>query len=104
MKRLRHTLGCGLLAVAALGAGTRSVLADGSVVAWGYNYNGQCNVPPPNTGFTAVTAERAVAGPVGCATNGRGGGRLIPPPTLRTIRSIPPCLKKRNAQTAKKCT
>jgi alpha-tubulin suppressor-like RCC1 family protein len=28
--------------------------ADGSVVAWGYNYAGQCNVPPPNSNFVAV--------------------------------------------------
>jgi hypothetical protein len=28
--------------------------ADGSIVAWGYNVDGQCNVPGPNTGFVAV--------------------------------------------------
>ena len=27
---------------------------DGSIVAWGYNLNGQCNVPSPNSGFVAV--------------------------------------------------
>jgi hypothetical protein len=27
---------------------------DGSIRAWGYNANGQCNVPAPNTGFVAV--------------------------------------------------
>jgi hypothetical protein len=28
--------------------------ADGSIVAWGDNDAGQCNVPSPNTGFVAV--------------------------------------------------
>jgi hypothetical protein len=28
---------------------------DGSIVAWGYNYSGQCDVPEPNTGFVAVS-------------------------------------------------
>jgi alpha-tubulin suppressor-like RCC1 family protein len=30
--------------------------ADGSVVAWGRNDNGQTNVPSPNSGFIAVAA------------------------------------------------
>jgi hypothetical protein len=30
--------------------------ANGSVVAWGYNHDGQCNVPLPNTAFVAVAA------------------------------------------------
>jgi alpha-tubulin suppressor-like RCC1 family protein len=30
--------------------------ADGSIVAWGYNEYGQCNVPPPNSGFVAIAA------------------------------------------------
>ncbi len=29
---------------------------DGSIVAWGGNSSGQCDVPPPNTDFVAVTA------------------------------------------------
>ena len=29
---------------------------DGSIVAWGDNWYGQCNVPEPNTGFTAIAA------------------------------------------------
>ena len=28
--------------------------ADGSIVTWGHNYSGQCNVPSPNTGFVAL--------------------------------------------------
>ncbi|MHC4648736.1 MAG: hypothetical protein ACYTBJ_25040 [Planctomycetota bacterium] len=27
---------------------------DGSIVAWGANEWGQCNVPEPNTGFTTI--------------------------------------------------
>jgi hypothetical protein len=30
--------------------------ASGSIVAWGRNVEGQCNVPAPNTGFVAVAA------------------------------------------------
>ncbi|MDO8588100.1 MAG: hypothetical protein Q7T82_13825, partial [Armatimonadota bacterium] len=30
--------------------------SDGSIVAWGANISGQCNVPAPNSGFTAVAA------------------------------------------------
>jgi hypothetical protein len=28
--------------------------ADGSIVAWGSNDGGQCDVPEPNTGFVAI--------------------------------------------------
>jgi len=28
--------------------------ADGSIVAWGANWSGQCDVPAPNSGFVAV--------------------------------------------------
>jgi hypothetical protein len=28
--------------------------ADGSIIAWGRNDNGQCNVPSPNAGFMAM--------------------------------------------------
>jgi hypothetical protein len=30
--------------------------SDGSIVAWGYNWYGQCNVPSPNTDFVAIAA------------------------------------------------
>ncbi len=30
--------------------------ADGSVVGWGWNDNGQCNTPGPNSGFVAIAA------------------------------------------------
>ncbi|HOL78054.1 MAG TPA: hypothetical protein PKY35_13595, partial [Candidatus Hydrogenedentes bacterium] len=32
---------------------------DGSVVAWGRNNEGQCDVPSPNTGFVAIAAGYA---------------------------------------------
>jgi len=33
--------------------------SDGSIVAWGFNEDGQCNVPEPNETFVAVTAGGA---------------------------------------------
>ena len=30
--------------------------ADGTIVAWGWNDYGQCNIPEPNEGFVAVAA------------------------------------------------
>jgi hypothetical protein len=33
------------------------VYAAGEIVAWGDNLHGECNVPEPNTGFTAVSAD-----------------------------------------------
>jgi hypothetical protein len=30
--------------------------ADGSIVAWGNNWYGQCDPPAPNTGFVAIAA------------------------------------------------
>jgi len=30
--------------------------SDGSIVAWGRNNEGECDVPPPNTGFLAIVA------------------------------------------------
>jgi alpha-tubulin suppressor-like RCC1 family protein len=30
--------------------------SDGSIVAWGYNDDGQCNVPAPNSGFVGLAA------------------------------------------------
>jgi hypothetical protein len=33
------------------------VEADGSIVAWGFDYHGQCNVPGPDVGFVAVAAR-----------------------------------------------
>jgi len=32
---------------------------DGSIVAWGRNTFGQCNVPAPNTGFIAIAVGYA---------------------------------------------
>ncbi|MGB2988296.1 MAG: hypothetical protein WBE26_20695, partial [Phycisphaerae bacterium] len=32
--------------------------ADGSIVAWGWNLFGQCNVPAPNADFVAVAAGK----------------------------------------------
>src|SRR5512136_247400 len=43
-----------LVAVAGGGHHSLALKADGSVVAWGWNAYGQCNVPSPNSGFVAV--------------------------------------------------
>ena len=42
------------MAVAAGQYHSLGVKADGSIVAWGDNGYGQCNVPAPNSGFVAV--------------------------------------------------
>jgi hypothetical protein len=43
-----------LLAVAGGESHSLGLKGDGSIVAWGWNLAGQCNVPAPNTGFAAV--------------------------------------------------
>ncbi len=45
-----------LVAVAAGSGHSLGLKADGSIVAWGDNDYGQCNVPAPNTGFVGVAA------------------------------------------------
>ena len=47
-------LDSGLVAVAAGGSHSLGLKADGSIVAWGFNGLGLCDVPVPNTGFVAV--------------------------------------------------
>jgi alpha-tubulin suppressor-like RCC1 family protein len=44
----------GLVAVAGGGHRSLGLKADGSIVAWGWNNYGQCDVPAPNSGFIAV--------------------------------------------------
>jgi alpha-tubulin suppressor-like RCC1 family protein len=46
-----------LVAVAAGSSHGIGLKADGSMMAWGDNTSGQCNVPSPNTGFVAVAAR-----------------------------------------------
>ncbi|MCK5785870.1 MAG: hypothetical protein KAH54_04835 [Candidatus Sabulitectum sp.] len=46
----------GFVAVAGGGYHSLGLKADGSIVAWGDNTLGQCNVPEPDTGFVAVAA------------------------------------------------
>jgi alpha-tubulin suppressor-like RCC1 family protein len=48
----------GLVAVAGGGAHSLGLKADGSIVAWGYNDYGLCEVPVPNSGFVAIAAGR----------------------------------------------
>ncbi len=37
-------------------SGTGLAQWNGEIEGWGYNYHGQCDVPPPNNGFVAVAA------------------------------------------------
>ena len=55
MKRAIVTLVCGCV-LAGLLAPPTARAQDGSIVAWGRNEFGECNVPAPNTDFVAVAA------------------------------------------------
>ena len=46
----------GFAKVAAGGAHSLGLKQDGSIVAWGWNGDGQCNIPSPNSGFIAIAA------------------------------------------------
>ncbi|HSW44436.1 MAG TPA: thrombospondin type 3 repeat-containing protein, partial [Phycisphaerae bacterium] len=46
----------GFTAIAAGGYHNLALKPDSSIVAWGRNAEGQCNVPWPNTGFTDIAA------------------------------------------------
>jgi alpha-tubulin suppressor-like RCC1 family protein len=48
-----------MLVVSAVGAQTSQ---SGSIVGWGFNGHGECNPPPPNTNFVAVSASGANGG------------------------------------------
>ncbi len=55
MKRAIVKLVCGGVLAGLLAPATAWAQdGHGSIVAWGRNNHGQCNVPPPNTGFVAV--------------------------------------------------
>jgi hypothetical protein len=47
------------MAIAAGGAHSLGLRADGSIAAWGDNEYGQCNVPSPNSDFAAIAAGTA---------------------------------------------
>ena len=44
------------VAIAAGSSHSLGLKADGSIVAWGDNEYGQCDVPSPNSGFVAIAA------------------------------------------------
>jgi alpha-tubulin suppressor-like RCC1 family protein len=48
------SLNTGFTAITAGMGHSLGLKQDGSIVAWGYNGDGQCDVPEPNTGFTAI--------------------------------------------------
>ncbi|MCK4658874.1 MAG: thrombospondin type 3 repeat-containing protein [Phycisphaerae bacterium] len=49
---------CACLMVVLAGAGPGRARADGSIVAWGYNDCGQCNVPSPDADFVGIAGSR----------------------------------------------
>ncbi|MEA3409819.1 MAG: hypothetical protein U9Q95_05675, partial [Candidatus Eisenbacteria bacterium] len=57
MKKLLAVWGLVCLAALVLGIGVASGQSSGSVVAWGYNNQGQCDVPAPNADFVAVAGR-----------------------------------------------
>ena len=48
----------GLVAVAGGGSHSLGLKSDGTIVAWGRNHYGQCDVPAPNADFVAVAGGR----------------------------------------------
>lgn len=56
----RQVVGCdmsvGFVVVSAGSIHSLGLKADGSVVAWGFNGQGRCNIPYPNEGFVSVAA------------------------------------------------
>jgi hypothetical protein len=46
----------GFIGAAGGDAHSLGIKTNGSIVAWGYNTYGQCNVPSPNSGFTGAAA------------------------------------------------
>jgi hypothetical protein len=57
MKKLLAVWGLVCLAALVLGIGVASGQSTGSIVAWGYNGQGQCDVPAPNADFVAVAGR-----------------------------------------------
>src|SRR4030042_56148 len=62
MKNTKNPIVClavltfSLLFVSTVSAKIIYVDADASIVAWGYNDYGECNIPSPNAGFIAISA------------------------------------------------
>jgi hypothetical protein len=57
MKKLLAVCALVCLAALVLGVGVASGQSAGSILAWGYNAHGVCDVPAPNTDFVAVTGR-----------------------------------------------
>ena len=55
-KAVLFVLLIGILSVIAPAVVREQSAFAGSIVAWGDNYHGQCNVPSPNADFTAIAA------------------------------------------------
>ncbi len=57
MKQLLAVWGLVCVAALVLGTGVASGQSTGCIVAWGWNEDGQCDVPAPNADFVAVAGD-----------------------------------------------
>ena len=92
----KKTIGLCLAALLAIAAVSPKAAADagaGSVIAWGYNYNGQTNVPAALTGVTAISEGEGLSmalrsdGTV-FAWGDNGNGTTNVPPGLSNVTAI----------------
>ncbi len=87
--RVRPPVGAEAEIVVAIAAGSNDCLglkADGTLVAWGYNYSGQITVPSPNLDFVGIAAGghfslglKANGTIVAWGDNGKGQGTIPTP-------------------------
>lgn len=50
---------------------------DGSIVAWGDNTNGECDVPEPNEGYVAIAASGEIIGTAGYSLAIKSDGAIV---------------------------
>ncbi len=88
----RRTVPEGLHGVVAIAAGEKHSLAlqaDGTVLAWGYNREKQCEVPPGLPKVKAIAAHTWAQPRADHRRQGRGPGAA---PPLAVLRAVPPDL------------
>ncbi len=79
---MKKLVGFGLVAVVALGPPSVRGQSSYSIVAWGYNNRGECDVPPPNADFIAIAAGggRGLGLQVDGSIVAWGGSSYVPSP------------------------